>query len=94
MLEADEDAFGSGFGNISGFYRADINDPALANAGETHAIFELLHTYNQHQASPSSVNFKLAKSTLQSTELPNECLGLTPLQIVKKLYEESQSSWE
>ena len=89
MLEADEDAFGSGFGNNSLTYRADINDPAIANAGETHALFELLHTYNQHQASPSTLNFKLARSILQSAELPSECLGLTPLQIVKKLYEES-----
>lgn len=79
MLEADEDAFGGGFGDSSTLYRADINDPALSNAGETHAIFEFLHTYNQLLHRPSSINFKLVKSILQSSELPNECLGLTPL---------------
>lgn len=46
MLEADEDAIDSGFGNPSQFYKAAINDPALSNARQTHAIFEFLHTYN------------------------------------------------
>lgn len=46
LLELDEDAIGGGFGDNNILYKADINDPALANAGQTHAVFEFLHTFN------------------------------------------------
>jgi hypothetical protein len=79
LLELDEDATGGGFGDTSLLYKADINDPALSNAGQTNAVFEFLHTFNQHQANQACINYKLVKSILQSENLPNECLGLTPL---------------
>jgi hypothetical protein len=82
ILEIDEDQAGNGFGNCSLLYRADINDPSLANAGETHCLFEILTTYHAFQGS-QQLNFRLAKSILEDQALPNECLGRTPLQIVK-----------
>jgi len=93
MLEADEDALDNGFGNSNQFYKADINDPALANASQTHAIFEFTHTYNMHASNSHGENYRLAKSILLSENLPNEMLGMTPLHLTKKMHEE-QSSWE
>ena len=84
MLEADEDALDGGFGGNNLLYRADINDPALANGSKTHAIFEFLYTFNNSK----DINLKLAKSILYSENLPNECLGLTPLQLTKQKYGE------
>ena len=84
-MEADEDAQDHGFGNQTKIYRADINDPALSNAGQAHAIFEFLHTMNTRSA--GSESYKLVKSIIQSENLPNEFLGMTPLQLVKKLKE-------
>jgi len=78
ILEIDEDQAGNGFGNTSFLYRADINNPALSNANETHCLFEILHTYNTYQGS-QSLNLRLAKSIVQDETLPNECLGKTPL---------------
>ena len=46
ILDIDEDQVGNGFGNTHMLYRSDINDPALANSGETHCFFEILQTYN------------------------------------------------
>ena len=48
LLEIDEDAAGNGFGSTSQFYRVDINDPALANVGQTHSMFEFMFTQNLH----------------------------------------------
>ena len=87
MLEADEDALDQGFGESTLSYRANINDPSLANAGDSHAIFEFLSTYNLYQNKPSSIQFKLIKSILQSDGLPNELLGISPLQLVKNIKE-------
>lgn len=85
LQEVDEDAADGGFG-FNANYRPNIGDPALANASQSHCVFELLFTYNlfvdggqQHE------NFKLARSILNSENLPNEFLGVTPLQLVKKL---------
>jgi len=77
LMEADEDDQDHGFGNQSKIYRADINDPALSNAGQTHAIFEFLHTFNSRPQGTES--HKLVKSILYSENLPNEFLGMTPL---------------
>ena len=68
-------------------YRGDINDPALANASETHCLFELLQTYNCHACNPQSLSFRLAKSILEDQTLPNDCLGRTPLEIVRNMME-------
>jgi hypothetical protein len=92
MLEGDEDAIGGGFG-YNAQYRADINDPSLSNAGQTHALFEFLQTFNSYSSQPAAENYKLAKSILNSEGLPNEFLGLSPLQLVKKIKDNS-SSWE
>ena len=75
MLEADEDDHEGGFGANTLLYRADINDPALANGSKTHSIFEFLYTFNNSK----DINLKLSKSILYSENVPNECLGLTPL---------------
>lgn len=93
MLEADEDALDQGFGQSTLQYRSNINDPALSNAGDSHAIFEFLSTYNLFASKPSCIQFKLIKSILQSDGLPNELLGISPLQLVKNI-KEQQSSWQ
>jgi len=47
FIETDEDgATGNGFGNNSFMYKADVNDPSLANATQTHSIFEIVYTLN------------------------------------------------
>ena len=46
MLDPDEDAVAGGFGDNSSFYKADVNDPALANSNMTHAVFEIMSTMN------------------------------------------------
>ena len=86
LLDPEEDTYGLADTNL--LYRADVNDPCLANASQTHCMFEFLYTHNQHVSSQSSLNFKLARSILFSENLPNECLGLTPLEICKKIQEE------
>ena len=78
MLEVDEDDDG-GFGNSNQMYKMDVNDPSLSNAGQTHCFFELMHTYNLYTSNNQSHNFKLAKTIINSENLPNEFLGLTPL---------------
>lgn len=65
MLEADEDALDAGFG-FNHLYRANINDPALSNASQSHALFEFLHTYNRYKDQQASENFKLIRSILNS----------------------------
>ena len=85
MLETDEDALDGGFGANSLMYRADINDPSLANGSKSHASFEFLFTVNNSK----DINYKLAKSILLADTLPNECLGVTPLQLTKQKFEES-----
>jgi len=85
MSEVDEDT-----GAV--VYRAEINDPALSNAGQTHCVFEILGTYHQWNGEQQTANYKLAKSILMTENLPNEFLGLSPLQLVKQIKGE-QSSW-
>lgn len=47
FIEMDDDgAVGNGFGNNSLMYKADVNDPSLANASQTHSIFEMVYTLN------------------------------------------------
>ena len=48
MLEFEDDTVGGGFGltPTNAIYRSDLNDPMLANASSTQAMFELLHTFN------------------------------------------------
>jgi len=45
MLEIEDDTIGGGYGITPriAMYKGDINDPMLANAGQTHIIFEMLH---------------------------------------------------
>ena len=47
MFEIEDDAVGGGFGVTpsQSLYRAELNDPQVANAGQTHAIFELNHSF-------------------------------------------------
>ena len=47
MLDFEDDSVGGGFDvtPTTALYRADVNDPQLANAGQTPAVFEFNHTY-------------------------------------------------
>ena len=94
MLEADEDAVDGGFGDTIMLYKPDVNDPALSNVSQTHSVFELMFSLNQNSGRQQSLNFRLAKGILNNDSLPNECLGVAPLDLVKKITEESKSSWE
>lgn len=48
MLEFEDDTVGGGFQNTPDncCYRGELNDPQLANAGQTQAVFEFMHTYD------------------------------------------------
>ena len=48
MLDIDDDTVTGGFAMTptTALYRGEIDDPYLANASETHIIFELCHTCN------------------------------------------------
>ena len=47
MLDFEDDSVGGGFDvtPTTALYQADVNDPQLANAGQTPAVFEFNHTY-------------------------------------------------
>jgi hypothetical protein len=47
MLEIEDDSVDGGFSITpkTAMYKASINDPQLSNAGKTHIIFEMMHTY-------------------------------------------------
>ena len=51
MLDFEDDSVGGGFDvtPTTALYRADVNDPQLANAGQTPAVFEFNHTYMHWQ---------------------------------------------
>jgi len=71
-----------------------VNDPALANASQTHGLFELMHTMNMWSKKQEKLNFRLVRSILNNESLPQECLGVKASDITKKALEESKSSWE
>ena len=60
FLEVDEDSADYGFGDFHIFYRPDVNDPSIANAGQTHSLFEIIRTVSVSQG----LTLKLAKSIL------------------------------
>jgi len=49
LVELEDDAGGDGFGNSNFLYRADVNDPSIANASSSHCLLEIVFTYNQHK---------------------------------------------
>jgi hypothetical protein len=72
MLDFEDDSVAGGFHATpaTAMYRGDLNDPQLANASQSPAVFELTQTFNLW-ASPfakpnNSVNYRLAKSILLS----------------------------
>jgi len=94
LLDRDEDAYGEGFSDTSLLYKAHINDPAIAGASQSHGLFELVFIYNQWVKKQDKINFRLARSLLNNESLPNECLGISGVDLTKKVLEESKSSWE
>ena len=46
METEDDQAGDNGFRNSSLMYKADVNDPSLSNASQTHSIFEMIYTLN------------------------------------------------
>ena len=51
MLEIEDDSVNGGFGFTprTAMYKADINDPLLANAGQTNIVMEMLSTLEYWQ---------------------------------------------
>ena len=100
MLEIEDDTVSGGF-NITprtALYRAEINDPQLANAGQTHIIFEMLHTIDfaqsqiktlgqnkKDQVKVYQLTLKLVKSIMQAETLPSEFLNQTPYGMLQTL---------
>ena len=81
MLEFEDDTVGGGFGltPTNAIYRSDLNDPMLANASSTQAMFELLHTFNFWKGlDEQTPNFRLVKSIVLCEGLPNELLSMSP----------------
>ena len=92
MLDFEDDSVTGGFAitPAMALYRADLNDPQLANASQTQIVFELCHTYeywvNNVQASKRNcINMRLAKSILLNEGLPGDCLSVSPIQLFEKL---------
>lgn len=48
MLDFEDDSVSGGFAvtPATALYRGDLNDPMLANAGQSQIVFEIAHTYN------------------------------------------------
>lgn len=46
FFEYDEDSADRGFGNNSLMYKADVNDPSITGASQTHSFFQVLYTLN------------------------------------------------
>ena len=93
MLDFEDDSVHGGFAMTptTCLYRADLNDPQLANASNTQIVFEISHTYNWwvshlEPSQRNTVNQRLAKSILLNEGLPNDCLSVSPLQLFNKLY--------
>lgn len=71
FLETDEDGgVDGGFGNNSLMYKSDVNDPSLANASQTHSVFEILYTLNS-LSTFSNVQSDPSKSSLNSGKILN-----------------------
>jgi hypothetical protein len=83
LLDVDRDNMPLNSESASVYYRGDIGDPALANAGESTIIFELslLASNTQMIKGPATaiLTQRLAKSILTSDGLPTEVLGKSAL---------------
>ena len=90
MLEFEDDTVGGGFQNTPDncCYRGELNDPQLANAGQTQAVFEFMHTYDYwlgvEQDSP---HYRLIKAIILCEPLPHELLNKSPEQLFLKMCE-------
>lgn len=91
MLDFEDDSIGGGFQMTpdNALYRGDINDPQLANASQSPAVFELTQTF-QYWSSPiarprNSMNLRLARIILLNEQLTGELLSATPMQIYTKV---------
>ena len=92
MLDFEDDSVTGGFALTPAqqLYRADLNDPQLANASQTTIVFELCHTYDWWQNHPmaakrNTINLRLAKSILLNEGIPNDCLSVSPQQLFERL---------
>lgn len=91
MLDFEDDSIGGGFQMTpdNALYRGDINDPQLANASQSPAVFELTQTFH-YWSSPiarprNSMNLRLARIILLNEQLTGELLSATPMQIYAKV---------
>ena len=80
MLDFECDSVGGGFEVTprTALYRADVNDPQLANASQTQAVFEFNHTYNywtNAAGKQNQVNFRLVKCILLNETIPNDLIS-------------------
>ena len=89
MLDFEDDSVGGGFDvtPTTALYRSDVNDPQLANAGQTPAVFEFNHTYMHWsgQQQKGQINFRLAKCILLNDTIPNDFLAETPQKLFERL---------
>lgn len=87
LIELDDEGLSNAF-TVS-VYKPDINDPQLSNATQTSIVLELLTILSAHHGrikyEPSQ---RLAKAILHGDALPQEFLGLTALEAVKRLNKE------
>lgn len=94
MLDFEDDSVNGGFGltPAAALYRGDINDPQLANASQSPAVFELsqtFHIWSSPIARPkNSINLRLAKAILLNEQLSGEFLSITPMQLYTKVHQQ------
>ena len=87
LIELDDEGLGNAF-NAS-VYKPDINDPQLSNATQTSMVLELVTILSaNHGRIKYDPSQRLAKAILQGDALPQEFLGLTALEAVKRLNKE------
>ncbi|CDW76954.1 UNKNOWN [Stylonychia lemnae] len=92
LLEMDEEGINNAFNSYEGIYKADISDPQLANASQCSIILELIHTTTLLKGSKNTVSqaaYKLAKGILLNEALQQEYLGLSALEVMKKVTKEN-----
>jgi len=90
LIELDDEGLHNAFSGSFGLYKPDLNDPQLSNASQTSIVLELVSTLNypRNRGLFYDASAKLARSILYNESLPQEYLGVSGVEAVKRLYRE------
>eukprot|EP00347_Sterkiella_histriomuscorum_P017847 403347746 len=93
LLELDDDGINNAFMAYENIYKPDISDPQLANSSQSSIILELTSTSNLYKGTKNPLEsycYRLAKGMLLNEALPQEFLGMTALDVMRKISKESR----